>query len=588
MKKELQQLIYKTTGRKAIIEHPASLDHGDYSTNVALTAGNRNPMELANEIVNRIRTAGMPDYLAKIEVVQPGFINFWLSVEHLSTELVEVLSKKSDYGKLSIGKDKTVVVDYSSPNIAKPFGIGHLRSTVIGQALYNLYVYCGWKTIGDNHLGDWGTQFGKLIFQVQRMQSPSTSLRVNNLTIEKLEKLYVDFHKKAEKHPELEDEARMWFKKLEDGDKEAKKIWQACVDLSLKEFNRVYDLLGVKIDYALGESFYLDKMDEVIASARQKKLAVESEGALIIPFDKLNIPPGILLKSDGATMYFTRDLACILYRKKRWHPDLYIYEVGSDQKLHFQQVFAGAAELGYGKPEHFVHVAHGLIRLPEGKMSTRAGKTIHLETILDEARKRALKIIKQSATGRGMSAGQQQKVASAVGIGAVKYFDLKHQPETDIIYEWENMFQLEGDSGPYLQYTVARCNSILQKWEVGSGKLDPRSGKLEVGSQKSKNQKFSFQYPASHLPPLTSEEITVLRTIYRFQEVIEAAAKSYSPNLICNFLFNLAQKYNNLYNKHRIIGSGDSEKFRLALTAATGQVLKNGLTLLGIETPERM
>ncbi|PIY65596.1 arginine--tRNA ligase [Candidatus Shapirobacteria bacterium CG_4_10_14_0_8_um_filter_39_15] len=585
MKSELQKLIYKNTGKKAIIEHPVDMEHGDYSTNVALKtrseksfdsaqgkqeARSGNPMELANEIVNKIRSAGMPEYISKIEVVQPGFINFWLSQEYLANQLEGVLKDKDGFGKLTIGKGKTVVIDYSSPNIAKPFGIGHLRSTVIGQAIYNLYNFCGWKTIGDNHLGDWGTQFGKLIYQIQNSKVKIPLQGKQNLTIEKLEKLYVDFHKKVEKHPEIEDEARKYFQMLEAGDKEVRRIWQACVDLSLKEFNRIYDLLGIKIDYAFGESFYEDKMAEVIVDAKRKKLAVESQGALIISFDELNIPPGILLKSDGATMYFTRDLACVLYRQRRWNPDLYIYEVGSDQKLHFQQVFAGAVKLHYGKMNQFVHVAHGLIRFPEGKMSTRAGKTVHLDTVLDEAIKRATKIIKKSSTGRGMTVKQQEQIAKAVGIGAVKYFDLKHQPETDIIYDWEKMFQLEGDSGPYLQYTFARTRSVLNKI------------KNKILNIKNTDQILKIKNT------LNSEELGLLRTIYRFPEVIELAAENYSPNLICNFLFDLAQKYNNFYNIHRILGGGDSEEFRLALTAATGQVLKNGLSLLGIDTPERM
>jgi arginyl-tRNA synthetase len=581
MKQELQKLIYKTTGKTASIEHPADPSHGDYSTNVALKVhGGKgakvqsnseplnlgtsvpNPMEVANEIVNKIRSAGMPEYIAKIEVVQPGFINFWLSPEYLANQVGEVLKEKENFGRLTIGKGKTVIVDYSSPNIAKPFGIGHLRSTVIGQAIYNLYQSAGWRTIGDNHLGDWGTQFGKLIYQVQRDKGS----KLQSLTIEKLEKMYVDFHKKAEKHPELEDEARKYFQMLEAGDKEARRIWQVCVDLSLKEFNRVYDLLGIKIDNAYGESFYEDKMPAVIERAKRKKLAVESQGALVIPFDELKIPPGILIKSDGATTYFTRDQACIEFRNEKWQPDLFIYEVGSDQKLHFQQVFAGAVKLGYGKKEQFVHVAHGLIRFPKGKMSTRAGTTVHLEIVLEEAIKRALKIIKKSATGRGISSKQQQEVARAVGIGAIKYFDLKHQPETDIIYDWENMFQLEGDSGPYLQYSFARCQSVLKKFSI-----------------------FNFQFSKNYqYPNFNIEEIIVLRTLYRFPEVIQAAAETYSPNLLCNFLFDLAQKYNNFYNKHRIIGSGEAEEFRLALTVGVGQVLKNGLGILGIATPERM
>jgi len=571
LSREIYRVVAAVVGKRAvkpeavILEHPAQPEHGDYSTNIALRVKSKKyplPLDLAHEIVNRWRSRGLPESLGKIEVASPGFINLWLKTEVLVSQLERVLEEKDEYGMSSVGQGKTVVIDYSSPNIAKPFGIGHLRSTIIGQALYNLYRFLGFKTIGDNHLGDWGTQFGKIIVAVKKWNQG----KIQNLSIEKLEKLYVKFHREADKNEKLIDEARVWFKKLEEKDPEARKIWRACVEVSMKEFNRIYDLLGVKIDYAYGESFYEDKMPAVIERAKKLGIAVESEGALVIKFPELGLPPAMLLKSDGATTYETRDLACIAYRKKRWQPDLYLYEVGAEQKLHFQQTFAAAVKLGYGRPEQFVHVAHGLIRLPEGKMSTRKGKTIHLEAVLHEAIDRARKIIENSETSRGLKKREQAAVARAVGVGAVKYFDLLHHPTTSYVFDWQKAFVLEGNSAPYLQYTYARCRSVWQRGEIAN-----------------------LQLSVSGLE-FNDEELALLRTIYRFPEVVVEAGKNFAPNLICNFLFDLGQKYNLFYHRHPILKAESKERvhFRLALTLAVGQVIKNGLGLLGIETPERM
>ncbi|MFZ5366544.1 MAG: arginine--tRNA ligase [Patescibacteria group bacterium] len=578
IKKDFGKVLEKLriSPEKLVFEHPENPEFGDYSTNIALKLKVKsqklkvaNPFDLANKIVNTWRSQGLPDWLAKIQVAPPGFINLWLKEDLLIGQLSQVLREKDGFGRLAIGKGKTVIVDYSSPNIAKPFGIGHLRSTIIGQALYNLYKFLGFKVIGDNHLGDWGTQFGKLIYQIK-----SQKLKVKNLTIEDLERLYVDFHKKAEENPKLEDEARAWFKKLEEGDKEARKIWQACVDISLREFARVYKLLGIKFDVSYGESFYEGKMAEVVFEAKKKGIAKESQGALIIPIPGMETPL-MLLKSDGATTYETRELATIKYRKKRWHPVLAIWEVGADQKFHFLKSFAAAELLGYGKMQQFVHVPHGLIRWVYGKFSTRKGETIHLEEVLSEAIKRAEKIISESETSRGLSKKEKKEVAEAVGVGAVVYFDLSHQPETDIIFDWEKIFVLEGNSGPYLQYTYARCQSVLAK------------AKLKQFSNLAIEQ-------SSNLNP---EELSILRTIYKFPEVVQSSAEAFSPNLLCNFLFDLCQKYNLFYQKHPILkpqkrgNLAETQKIRelrLGLTAATGQVLQNGLTLLGIKTLERM
>jgi len=548
------------------LEHPLDSNNGDFATNIALKVKKEEfpiPFDLADKIIATWRASGLPDYVAKIEVAKPGFINIWLENNFLITQLKEALEGKERYGSSDLGKGKTVVIDYSSPNIAKPFGVGHLRSTVIGQTIYNLYKFSGYEVVGINHLGDWGTQFGKLIVAIKRWNKGN----INDLTFEKLEKLYIKFHSQVEKRPELDDEARLWFKKLEDKDQEARKIWKACIDISLKEFDHIYGLLGVKIDHNIGESFYDDKTEAVISLAKKKKIAKKSQGALIVDLSELNIPPAILLKSDGATTYGTRDLACIAYRKKRWQPDLFVYEVGSDQNLHLKQVFAVAVKLGYGELDKFVHVSHGLIRLEGGKMSTRKGKTVHLEKILEESIKKASKIIISSKNKKKLLKKEQEEIAQMVGVGAVKYFDLMHHHSSDIVFNWEKMFVLEGNSAPYLQYTFARCQSVINK-----------EGKEVI-----------FPEDITHLR-LEKEEETLLRTLYKFPEVIEEAKDKFSPNLLCSYLFDLAQKYNTFYNKHSILGADNlhSVEFRLSLTAAISYIVKNGLTLLGIDTPERM
>ena len=561
-----------------LVEHPENEKFGDYATNIAMLLAKivkKKPMEIANIIKSKCQNPNVKSnpkpkcqkefkIIERVEVISPGFINFFLAKEFLLQELGKILKQKDKYGSSNIGKGKTVVIDYSSPNIAKPFGIGHLRSTIIGQAIYNIYKFLGWRCIGDNHLGDWGTQFGKLIYQIKK-----DKVLLKSLTIEKLEKLYIKFHKEAEKTPEIEEEARAWFKKLEQGNKEAKRIWQACVDISLKEFDKIYNLLDIKIDYCLGESFYQKMLAGVVEEAMRKKIAKKSRGTIIIEFPKDILPPAMLLKSDGATTYLTRDLAAIKYRLRRWKPNLIIYEVGTDQTLYFKQLFYIVELLGWARKEKFFHIAHGLVRWKGGKFSTRKGETIHLEQVLEEAVSRARKIIENTVTDRELSKKEKEEIAKMVGIGAVKYNDLSQHHTTDIIFDWDKILNLRGNSGPYLQYTIARCQSVLEKSKF---RKRPAKNLITLG------------------PDLKQEEENILRTIYKFPEVVEDSANRFSPNLLCNFAFDLAQKYNSFYNSHPIIKAKTSEKryLRLALTAATSQVLKNVLKLLGIGVPKRM
>ncbi|OQA70674.1 MAG: Arginine--tRNA ligase [Parcubacteria group bacterium ADurb.Bin247] len=526
------------------VEACKDFSYGDYYSSLPLKIAKEtglDPMVVAEEIIDRIKK---PDSISKIEVAKPGFINFFLSEGCLKQELKDVFDKLDKYGSGDWGKGKTIVIDYSSPNIAKSFGIGHLRSTIIGQAIYNIYKFSGWNCIGDNHIGDWGTQFGKLIFQIKKCNLVND---IENLTVQDLESLYVDFHKDVVGNPEIEDEAREYFKRLESGDEEIKKIWQVCVKKSLEEFERIYNILGVKIDNIYGESFYTSMASDIIKEAEDLKISRKSEGATIIEFDDL--PVVILAKSDGSTTYFARDLATIKYRVNKWNPDKIVYEVGSDQSLYFKQLFKAAKMFNWSSGLELVHINHGLVRWPHGKFSTRKGDTIHLESVLKESIKRAGDIV-----------DQPQDIAQMVGIGAVKYNDLSQHYSRDIVFDWDKMINLKGNSGPYIQYTFARANSVLEKY---IGQYDHN---IEISNE---------------------EELLLLRKIRFWTETVELSAKNYSPNIICNFLFDLSQTYNLFYNNNRIIG-GKNEKTGIALTFAVATVIKNGLTLLGIDFPNKM
>jgi len=547
------------------IEHPKESFRGDYATSIALEIGKilkKNPMEIAEFLGLQLKILG-DKFFEKIEIVKPGFINFFLKKDVLLAEVRKILKEKDKYGSSKIGKGKTIVIDYSSPNIAKPFGIGHLRSTIIGQAVYNIYKFLGWRCVGDNHLGDWGVQFGNLITAIKKWD---VEKKLGSLSINDLEKLYIKFHQEVESNPQLKEEGRMWFKRLEEGNKEAKRIWKTCVNISLKEFDRIYKLLGIRIDYAFGESFYEDMLKDVIEEAIKKKIAVKSEGALVIKYPRDELPPAMILKSDGATTYFTRELAAVKYRLKKWKPDLILYEVGVDQALHFKQLFRAVELLGWAKRENFFHIAHGLFRSEDGKFSTRKGKTLHLEDVLKEAIERAEEIIKKSEIKMNLSEKERKEIARIIGVGAVKYNDLSQHYSKDIVFNWDKILNLKGNSAPYLQYTFVRGKSLLQKARL---KIDPKKIKTLDSNQ---------------------EEKDLLRTIYKFPEVVAESAEKFSPNLICNFAFDLAQKYNLFYSLHPIIKAENKELkiFRLALTAAIAQILKNSLFLLGIDVPEKM
>jgi len=458
------------------------------------------------------------------------------------------------------GKSKTMVIDYSAPNIAKQFGIGHLRSTDIGQAIYNLYQILGWNCIGDNHLGDWGTQFGKLIVAINKWSTKP----IDSLSIDDLEKLYVKFHQQAETDPNLIDLARLTFKRLENNDPEIKRLWQICVDISLKEFDQIYQLLDVKIDYAYGESFYQPHLEKVIKLFKEKKLAKSSKGALIVKVNPL--PPAMLVKSNGTTTYFTRDLATIKYRLDTWKPDLIIYEVGSDQTLHFQQLFAACQKIGWLPKQGFAHVAHGLIRWPQGKFSTRKGDTIHLKDVIEQAIKKATKIVESTKISKSLTTKEKKGMIIDVAIGAIKFADLFQHPTKDIIFDWDKIMGLTGDSGPYLQYTYARCLSVLTKSNI-----------LET-----KNIALS-----SITDPINHQEYKLLNMFVQFEPKILESALTINPSILAQYLLKVAKEYNQFYANLKIIGQSQ-QTFRLFLTQTTASILEIGLKILGIKSVKKM
>ncbi|OGZ26932.1 MAG: arginine--tRNA ligase [Candidatus Nealsonbacteria bacterium RIFOXYB1_FULL_40_15] len=533
------------------IEISKEKDYGDYSSNIAMILAkkeNKNPLEIASIIKEKIKDK----IFEKVEVAGPGFINFFLSDEYLGEELKKVLKEKKEYGCLKRKKKETVIVDYSGVNIAKPFGIGHLRSTVIGQAIYNMYKCLGYKVLGDNHIGDWGTQFGKLIYAIKEWGDK----KIQDYSVKDLVSLYIKFHEESEKHPEMINEARQWFERLEKGDKEARRIWKECVKTSLKEFDRVYSMLGINIDMTLGESFYEPMLKDVVEEALEKGVVQKSQGALIIPLKTL--PPLMILKSDGSTLYSTRDLAAIRHRVKKFKPSLIIYEVGSEQSLHFKQVFESAELLGWIKKEKLVHVPHGLIRLKTGKMSTRKGEIIFLQDVLEEAVRRAEEIIER----KNPDLKEKKKIAKIIGIGAVKYNDLSSHPSTDIIFDWDKILNLEGNSGPYLQYACLRAKKILKKSKT----------KLVL-------KKIEFT---------KKEEKNLARKIQQYPFVLEKAAESFSPNLISNYLFDLSKEFNSFYENIPVLKAEENKSLRLSLVYSASLILEKGLEILGIEVPEEI
>jgi len=480
---------------------------------------------------------------------ESGYINFYFSERIYLEELQKILKDSSSYLIEPENFKKTIVFDYSSPNIAKPFSVGHLRSTVIGQANYNIHKTLGYKTIGINHLGDWGTQFGKLIYAIKTWGDKD---KIAKNPIEELNSLYVRFHREAETDGKLNEAAREWFRKLEKGDEEALKIWSKCVKWSMEEFEKIYRILNVKIDQVIGESFYKDKLDEIVDELKEKKLLKESEGAQIVELE--GMPPALIKKSDGTTLYLTRDLAALKYRIEKYHPAKIIYHVGNDQALHFSQLEAVAQKLGWLKKTKIVFAGHGMMRLAEGKMSTRAGRTVLLADLIEQSKDRALKIIE----AKNPNLKEKEKVALQIGISAIKYADLSTNRKSDVIFSFDKFINLSGNSGPYLQYTYARTCSLVGEFEK--------------------------KYPKAQVKPgFGKEELELVRTIIKVRPLVALAASASAPNILCDFVFKLAEEFNSLYEKKRFItGDKQTSSANIYIVKVVQKVLGQVLKLLGI------
>ena len=492
-----------------------------------------------------------------------GYVNFFISKDALARKVIkQVFAERENYGKGDTGKGKVITIDYSSPNIAKPFHIGHIRTTVIGNALYKIYDSQGYKVERINHLGDYGTQFGKLIVAYKLWGDKAA---VEAEPIKELLKLYVRFHDEAESKPEMEDEARAWFTKLENNDPEAKELWQWFRDESLKEFQRVYDLLEIEFDSYAGESFYSDKMDAVIEELKAKNLLVESQGTTIVDLEDVNLPPALIQKNDGSTLYMTRDLAAAFYRKNTYNFYKSIYVVGSQQELHFKQVFNVVRKMGYDWYKDMHHVQFGMVALEEGTMSTRKGRVVFLEDVLRQAIEKTREVIIE----KNPQAGDIDEIAKQVGVGAVVFQELSNSRIKDYTFSWSRTLSFEGETGPYVQYTHARCCALKRK------------ANLEITQDMVENVNFDL---------LTDEDSTdVLKVMETFNKSILNSMRKNEPHIVTRFVLDLAQAFNKFYHNNPIVVD-DRELMiaRLSLVEATRQTIENALGLLGIHAPEKM
>lgn len=541
----------------ALIEVPPNKEMGDYAFPCFKLAKifRKAPNAIAEDLAGKIQPT---DDINKI-VNLGGYVNFFVNKESLAKKVInQVLSEKENYGKSEFGKGKTVVVEFSSPNIAKPFHIGHVRTTVIGNALSKIYQSQGYHVEKLNHLGDYGTQFGKLIVAYKLWGDKQA---VEKDPIKELLKLYIRFHDEAEAKPEMEDEAREWFTKLENGDQEAKDLWQWFRDESLKEFSRVYDLLDIDFDSYVGESFYSDKMPAVIEELKEKNLLVESDGAMIVDLEDSKLPPALIQKRDGSTLYLTRDLASAFYRKKIYDFDKSIYVVGAQQELHFKQCFEIIKRMGYDWYKDMVHVQFGMVALEEGTMSTRKGRVVFLEDVLNQAINRTRQIIEE----KNPDAENIDEVAKAVGVGAVVFQELSNSRIKDYTFSWDRTLSFEGETGPYVQYTHARCCAVLRKAD------QPVSADINY-------EALSDQDAAD-----------VLSVLETFNKSIMTAMKKNEPHIVTRFVLDLAQAFNKFYhNSPILVEDDDLRAARLALVEATRQTIENALKILGMKAPQKM
>ena len=542
------------------IETPKDSKNGDYAFPCFRLAKElrKAPPAIASEIKEKLEPV---EEIEKVEVTG-GYLNFFINKSTLAEEVLGEISKTEQYGKSIVGEGKNIVIDYSAPNIAKPFHIGHLRSTVIGGALYNIYKYLGYNVTGVNHLGDYGTQFGKLI-EGYKMWSEEYDIEKD--PINELTKIYIRINEACKNDEQILENCRNNFKKLEDGDSYCVEIWKKFRELSLQEFQKVYDLLGSKFDSWNGESFYSDKMPEVIDLLQKTGKLVESQGAKIIDLEDKGInTPCIIEKSNGSTTSATRDLAAILYRARTYDFDKALYVTSYEQVLHFKQVFEVAKLLGLDEKytNGLEHVSFGMVLLPEGKMSTREGNIIKLEELLNEAISRAKEIIEQ----KNPDLENKEEVAKKVGIGAVIFNDMSASRIKDEVFDWNTILNYQGETGPYIQYTYVRTKSVLEK----AGYL-PKIENVKIDN-------LSDEY-----------SMAILKLIYNFEDILIQVTDKNEPSMLARYLIELAKAYSSFYNENKIIvDDKDVQDARVYLTYAVSQVLKQGANLLGIEMPEKM
>jgi len=533
---------------------------GDYQCNAAMELAKvlkKAPRQIAQEFAD---AAALPDFVEKIEIAGPGFINFFLSNSSLA-EHIQSLENDPHLGVEQAGLGKTVVIDYSSPNVAKPMHIGHIRSTVIGNAIDRLYRFLGYHVIADNHLGDWGTQFGLMLVGYRAFVDEAA---LEASPIDELERIYVTSYNKSNEDETWRDKAKAELVKLQQGDAENRALWEKFVELSIREFNTIYDRLGVKFDLYRGESFYNDRLPKIIQALEEKGLAKESDGALIVDLEEDGMPICIVRKSDGGYNYATTDLATVQSRIEEFNPDRIVYITDERQQLHFRQFFTIAEKLGMDA--NLVHVWFGLMRLPEATFSSREGNVIKLAALLDEAEARALEMVKSSSPE--MPEAQQKDLARAIGLGAIKYTDLSQNPQSLVTFTWEKALNMEGNSAPYLQYAYARISSVYDK--------------------------YSMKYPGIDLGqyPIVIElelERRIAIKLSRFPAAIRAAAENHRPNILADYLYDLAQIYSSFYQNVPFLKADEGvRESRIRLCRSTAETLKQGLDLLGIETPSRI
>lgn len=539
------------------LEYPKHEDMGDYAFPCFKLAKvfRKAPNMISADLVEAI---GTHEYFENIEAVA-AYVNFKIDKGVFAKAVLDEISEKGDsYGATNIGDNKNLIVEFSSVNIAKAFHMGHIRSTMIGNALYKIFGFLGFNAISINHLGDYGTQFGKMIVAYKKWGDRETILKD---PVRELVKLYVKFHEEADNDESLNDTAREWFTKLENGDQEAYDLWAWMKELSLLEFDRVYDLLGVHFDSYAGESFYSDKIPAVLEEMRAKNVMTKSEGAEIVDLEEHGMPPALITKKDGSSLYITRDIAAAMYRKKHYDFEKNIYVVGAPQQLHFKQWMKIIELMGHDWAKDCVHVEFGTVSLEEGSMSTRKGRVVYLEEVLQKAIDSTMAIIED----KNPNLENKEEIAKHVGVGAVVYQELSNNRIKDYTFSWDSTLSFEGETGPYVMYTHARSCSVLRKADI-----DFKSG---------------IDY--SHLSDDASKD--VVRLLSKFPEVVLEAARKYEPSMITRYVTNLAQRFNRFYHDNPIlVDDVELKKARLALVDATRQTLKTGLGLIGLAAPERM